>query len=464
MAGFDLSEIQGNIVRGYGRTFEHVRYLVVSVEDPASARAALASTVEVETDGGMPGLTRADQDPKGLPWCLNVGITYTGFAALGLPKARLATFPPEFRQGMVARAATLGDIGSSSPEHWIDGFADDRRVHLLFTIHARRPEDLTSVADRVLGVQGGRAFAPVVGETLDGALLPGDQVHFGYRDGIAGPRFEHVHPPDRDRPALSPLGVILLGHPVPSLGMTWRVPQPDALGFNGTFGAFRMLEQDVEAFEAFLATTALDAGCSPEEVAAKVCGRWRNGVSLVNAPTEALANQIANSDPAPDAKELDDFGFRREDPDGARCPIGSHIRRSNPRDAHIVQRGTNAHRTIVRRGMPYGPVYDATADPAARQAPRGLLGNFLCASLVAQFEVLQRDWVNLGLQDPRITGTNDPLVGANDGKTTDFRWTTSAGAPVVTHRLPSFVETRGGAYYFVPSIAATRWIGSGARR
>ena len=193
------------------------------------------------------------------------------------------------------------------------------------------------------------------------------------------------------------------------------------------------------------------AGCSAEEVAAKVCGRWRNGAPLSLAPTEAEAAAL------PDPR-TNDFSFA-DDPDGARCPIGSHIRRCNPRDAQIVQRGTNDARALVRRGMPYGPPYDPAAG-AVDDVPRGLLGNFICASLASQFEALQLSWLNLGLQDPRITGTNDPLVGANEPSTASFAWRTSTHDQVLVDRLQSFVTTAGGAYCFLPSLTAIRWIAS----
>jgi Dyp-type peroxidase family len=461
--GVAPGQLQGNVLRGYGRAYGHVRHLVLAVVDPARARAALGTMVD--GDDATPELTRADRAPKdaGIETCLNVGVTHAGLRALGVPERSLRSFPREFVEGMAERAVELGDVDDSDPSRWIPGLADDARVHLLVTIHATRAEGLTPCSDRVLDAQGGRAFELVTPEPLDGAVLPGDRVHFGYRDGIAGPRFEHVHPPDPDRPPLSPVGLVLLGHRVPSLGLTWRVPQPEVLGANGTFGAFRVLRQDVAGFEAFLAATAADAGVTDAEVAAKVCGRWRNGVPLVLAPTEAEADDMAARVPPPDLKALEAFGYRRADPEGTRCPIGSHIRRSNPRDAHIVQRGTAAHRIVVRRGMPYGPPFDP-ADAATRDAPRGLLGVFLCANIGSQFEVLQRDWLNTGLQDPRVTGTNDPLTGANDGRTAELRWTTSDGRRVVTARLPSFVRTEGGMYHFVPTVAAIHWIAAAGWR
>ena len=62
---------------------------------------------------------------------------------------------------------------------------------------------------------------------------------------------------------------------------------------------------------------------------------------------------------------------------------------------------------------------DHAYDPAKpkrdeTEPERGLLGNFIGASLGAQFEAMSCDWLNLGLQDPRITGSNDPITGTND--------------------------------------------------
>ena len=49
---------------------------------------------------------------------ITVAFTYTGLQALGVPQASLDSFAPEFREGMAARAAILGDTGESSPENW----------------------------------------------------------------------------------------------------------------------------------------------------------------------------------------------------------------------------------------------------------------------------------------------------------------------------------------------------------
>jgi hypothetical protein len=136
--------------------------------------------------------------------------------------------------------------------------------------------------------------------------------------------------------------------------------------------------------------------------------------------------------------------------------MGSHIRRCNPRNARIVQRTTNHARRIVRRGIPYGPPY---VPGEHDDVERGLLGVFLCASLAVQFESIQYDWMNLGLQDPRITGTNDAVVGANDEKYSCFRL--PVGSTTIELRgFPRFVRTRGGAYCFLPTLSGIRYLGS----
>ncbi|HTJ75805.1 MAG TPA: hypothetical protein VL337_10620 [Acidimicrobiales bacterium] len=455
----DLAELQGNILRGYGRAYPTVRHLVLRVVDATAARRALGSMTD--GDRATPDVTAADRSPReaGYPWCLNVGFTWAGLRALGLPPRSLGSFPPEFRAGMGARARRLGDVGTSAPEHWVAGLGDAGQVHALVTVHGHQRADVVGVSEQVVALEGGAAFAPLPGGPLDGATFTGTdaarRVHFGYRDGISQPRFEGVHDEAEipGRP-FTPLGAVLLGQPSLLPGITWRVPEPEGeLGANGTFDAFRVLGQDVAGFEAFLHAQGDRLGCDPEEVAAKVCGRWRNGAPLTLAPTRAEADAFDHAD-------LNRFAYREGDGDGRRCPIGSHIRRTNPRDAHIVQRGTNDVRTLVRRGMPFGPPYD----PAVAEDPpvaRGLLGNFVCASLSAQFEAMQADWLNLGLLDPRITGTNDPLVGANDGATSTAAWTTAAGDDVVVHGLPRFVHTLGGAYCFLPSLPALRWIAAG---
>ena len=127
-----------------------------------------------------------------------------------------------------------------------------------------------------------------------------------------------------------------------------------------------------------------------------------------------------------------------------------------------MQRVANNSRRLIRRGMPYGPLYDPAKpdDPATPVPERGLLGNFIGANLGAQFEAMMTDWLNLGLQDPRVTGSNDPLLGANDTDDSWFDIPLKSGETIRLRGLPRFVQTRGGAYTFLPSLPGIGYLGA----
>ena len=467
-AVFNLADLQGNILRGYTKK-PHVRYLILEVAEPSAARRWLAASVS-GCGNGVPQITSGDWGANRPDTCFNIGLTYEGLRALGTPSSSLEMFPNEFVEGMTARALKLGDVGPSAPENWPAPFNEPKRIHLIATIYAKKVEQLNEVQKRALPDE--KAFRPL--GTCEGYNFPGDFVHFGYRDNITQPRFEEVPDSQRhpDRQPRAPLGTALLGHPTNLEGLTWRVPQPAELGHNGTFNAFRVLKQDVAGFEKYLDQAASDLLKHPrvdellppgdeekigkglsrcaalrEIVAANLCGRWRDGTPL------------ALSAEAPDPKaDLTDFDYVGVG--DSRCPHGAHIRRCNPRGGQIVQRIANNSRRLVRRGVPYGPPYDP-AKPRDRDEPeRGLLGNFIGASLGAQFEAMSCDWLNLGLQDPRITGSNDPISGANDPGTSWFDLPLKAGGTIRLRGLPQFVSTRGGAYTFLPSLKAIHYLGS----
>jgi deferrochelatase/peroxidase EfeB len=406
--------------------------------------------------------------------CFNIGVTYEGLRALGTPDASLKTFPIEFVEGMNARALKLGDVGASAPETWPAPFNDPKRIHIVATIYAHEIAQLNRVQDQALA---DTKALRLLGAPLDGCSFPHDLVHFGYRDNITQPRFKEIHDPERhpDQQPRAPLGTVLLGYPTNFEGLTWRVPYPEQLGCNGTFNAFRVLKQDVAGFEAYLDTAAryllehatvaellplcaeaVGEGLSlhaalREVVAANMCGRWRcNGTPLALSPDTPNPSGV---------ERLTDFDYVGD----SLCPYGAHIRRCNPRGGHIVQRiANNNSRRLVRRGVPYGPPYDPAQprDPNQAEPERGLLGNFIGASLGAQFEAMSCDWLNLGLQDPRITGSNDPIAGANDPLTSWFDLPLKSGKTIRLRGLPRFVQTRGGAYTFLPSLEAIRYLAS----
>ena len=175
-------------------------------------------------------------------------------------------------------------------------------------------------------------------------------------------RRHHVCPPfAAARSNISPITSGPASHGSSSCGKTLRTttyPSREQLGLNGSFAVFKKVETDVVGFEDFLQSNK--DKIDPELLAAKMCGRWRNGVPLALSPdTDSPAGGIS-------PEQLNDFGYvdadGSGDPKGIRCPVGAHIRRVNPRGQPVAGQGVpggsnNSHR-LIRRGLPYGPTYD----------------------------------------------------------------------------------------------------------
>jgi hypothetical protein len=90
----DLADVQGFILRGY--TMPAARYLGLTVREPRAARALLGTLIT--------GDTAAVSVTTAQPWqakpqcCVNLGITFPGLAALGVPPVSLDSFPADTRK------------------------------------------------------------------------------------------------------------------------------------------------------------------------------------------------------------------------------------------------------------------------------------------------------------------------------------------------------------------------------
>ena len=461
----NYSDVQGTILRGY--RVDMARHFVLGITDPVAAGALIGALVSDSDD--VPRITTA-RWWKVKPECfVNIAFTAAGLARLGVTPAQLKSFDAAFVRGATdAKSATsVGDTGESAPSNWIGGFANGDAVHVILSLWVDdRPQILESESARLR-----KAFAGcmTVLSAHDAIALPDNHVHFGYRDNIAQPRVlgapPRKYPVPDDQPVVA-TGEFLLGYLNESKG-TYRV-QPTQLSMNSSYAAFRILEQDSAAFEAFLTEYAAKAKIDRELLAAKVCGRWRNGNPLTlkpDAPGEVLP-----------MSQLNDFNYVNEkapandDTLGLHCPLGSHIRRNNPRNQPIVGAGSRLHR-IVRRAMPYGPAYDPDKPDTT---PRGLIGYFINANLRSQFEFLSSQW-NLsndfvksafgpnpdeGNAFFNISG-QDPFLGVNDPATSSFTLARAGKDGENNKTITGFsrtVTTRGGAYVFLPSITGLRYL------
>jgi deferrochelatase/peroxidase EfeB len=463
----DYADVQGTILRGY--RVDLARHFVLSISDVRKAGALIGALVD--GTGGLPRITTAARWTVKPECFVNVAFTAAGLAKLGVTAQQLAaTFDPSFVLGATdpQSAQALGDVGASAPANWIGGIGKWAAVHLILSLWVTTDP---VVLERVTATLRA-AFTGCMTELTfhDAKALPDNHIHFGYRDSISQPTVLGAPPRKQEIPDAQPAiatGEVLLGYPNET-GGCYSV-KPDQLSTNSSYAAFRILEQDVAGYEAFLAEYAPKAKIDVELLAAKVCGRWRNGNPLElkpDAPGDFLPPSEVNNFTYVSATPAND------DTLGVKCPIGSHLRRNNPRNESVVGGTDSTQHRIVRRAIPYGPPYDPSV-PDSKPVSRGLIGYFINASIQFQFEFLTSQW-NLGQQFVMSAGDSngwadgdahlnisgqDVFLGVNDPSNSSF--TLPAIGTQNNTTITGFsrlVTTRGSAYVFLPSITGLRYL------
>jgi Dyp-type peroxidase family len=421
------------------------RYEFLSFRSAVGGRAWLAAILGTVQSAAE---VRASVE-KDNRW-LSVAFTWNGLRALGVDEASLATFPEEFKQGMVARAEMLGDTGMNHPDNWVGGLAspDLHAIAILFardaTERGRCQAEHAKLVSQCDGVE--------VLSSLDmEATPPFDYAHdhFGYHDRLSQPVIEGTgeDPTPGSGAPLKP-GEFILGYPDED-GPPANLPQPESLSRNGSYMAYRRLEEHVGKFRDFLR----ENDNTPEEqelLAAKLMGRWRSGAPLVLAPDKD--NPALGADP----QRNNDFNYKQMDPHGYAVPLGSHIRRMNPRDTAANMN----RRRMIRRGATYGPHLPESAPEDGIE--RGIAAFVICASLIRQFEFAQNVWAN-DRNFHELGNERDPMIGNQDG-TLEYKIPKRPIRKKITG-LPAFTTVRGGAYFFLPGLKGLRYLASlGAAR
>ena len=298
-------------------------------------------------------------------------------------------------------------------------------------------------------------------------------------------------------------------------------------GKNGTFLVVRQLEQDVEAFDKLTTKLAkhlqylellesqqngeegddgppdpcqaqdgdhLEGICPTSEggqnddlafegadsevsetakraAAEKLMGRKRSGEPLV-------LNPKIGDDGKPDPRQ-NGFAYHHADRAGLICPIGSHVRRANPRDSlppgpQVSVDLTKQHR-IIRRSRLYGcrvpnpEDFSKHFDPVKHRVEprdgqvledrhykdRGIF--FICinADIAGQFEFIQDTWLNNpNFED--LSGERDPIVGTLlESQTVTFP---RRPYEYSIERDQQLVTVRGGGYFFLPGLKALKFL------
>jgi Dyp-type peroxidase family len=540
--GLDLADIQGNILRPYGRFgFPIARHFFVNIASASAGRRFIERTRHAVTTAERWADIDAARDtnaPSRPQVAVNIGLSFRGFLALELPTRTLRGLPDEFIDGMAKRSHILGDVGPSAPDRWdpiwvAAANAHGRQVHIWISLSAQAKPDGTPVdalAERTEWLQSAALEAGVVlldghrgGDTLFqgasalmrvvgcGRKVPTAEEHFGFTDAIADPVFTGQFEPAIEaskvvgngkavpgkKSSWAPLatGEFILGHVSEAQELTRTTP-PWSFMRNGTFMVYRKLHQNVASFRDYVKqqakvyerTAAMESGAAAEAtLRAKMVGRWSNGIPLAVAPTFQASLELAakwSDIPALQLKGaactstdlarlaayerfLCDFRYG-DDPEGIKCPVTAHVRRSNPRDGldPLLVSGATTNlsstlsdrRRILRRGLPYG-----VASPPDDAGEHGVVFLALCASLFDQFEFVQQQWMQYGGSFNAGNDT-DPLVGLRRPGAKFAIPADPAGSqpPFICAELPSFVETRGGEYFFLPSLTALREIAMGS--
>jgi hypothetical protein len=474
----DPARTQGLVIRGYD--FRFTRYLALTVKAGAEAKARQFILNLAEGAQDWPRVTTAQQWAAPAPnHTLNLAFTWAGLKALGVPDASLASFEQSFLAGAKARAGFLGDVGASGPDQWR---LDDRQFHVMLILYGASRELLD---DDVKLLTDGKSFTPGLLEgfedpgparTFESQALDDRYVYFGYKDGIAQPHIlgvEYPKDPDGGQVPTDP-SAFMLGTGV---GPTYAgpvLPMPQPLGLHGCFGAFRLLVQDVEGYEAeverladdpkFVAYIKIsDPALRRDAVKALMCGRWPNGTPLSIFPVQGdrkpptlLDNELNNFLYVLPGGAPDGDPGKNADP-GSNCPIGAHIRRGNMRGSPFADTPAQYHR-IMRRAAAYQIPYD---ESDRNTGERGLMGFFMGSSLGDQFEFVQHNWVNNRAGFSGVPDTADPVMGTNPADGSSFVETLGAGRRdgFTLQGLEGFVHTRASAYCYFPGMDGLAWIG-----
>lgn len=469
----EWNDIQGIVARGHGDLPKAVFFLLhFSAQEPG----------KVWLQQFLEKVTPASHKPKDCRWQL--AFSYPGLEALGLPLAEIQHFRAEFVQGMATdyRARILGDLEESAAENWRWGGPSKDPVHALLMLYAA-DEAQAEAAEQALNAQCD-AFGIKLLQKIETSSNPGSKEHFGFRDGISQPILPGLGKKGTDHNPEVPLGEFVLGYEnayfeVPDSPLVPNALDPSGdlpnfaadsnwkdLGKNGSYLVFRQLKQDVAAFWKFVLAAVQhenpDAGIAEAvQLASKMVGRWPSGAPITLCPHADV----------PEMAEENEFGYDAQDRQGFNCPLGAHARRSNPRDVLAGSKVKSAmkisqrHR-ILRRGRNYGPALVPSMEAADLMAAmddgqeRGLLFVCLNTNIARQYEFIQHAWTD-NTKFEGLYDDPDPILGIKDSRnkaeTHDF---TIPQMPIrrKVQGLKRNVHVVGGAYFFLPSLSALKFI------
>nr|B0BK72.1 RecName: Full=Peroxidase 2; Short=MsP2; Flags: Precursor [Mycetinis scorodonius]CAP53935.1 fungal peroxidase [Mycetinis scorodonius] len=443
--GLNLTDIQGDILIGMKKNKE--MFFFFSIADATAFKSHLDSAILPLITSTQQLLTVATQPTT----AVNLAFSQTGLNALGLASQGLGD--SLFASGQFSGAESLGDPGTSN---WVQAFAGTG-IHGVFLLASDTIDNVNAELSQIQSILG---TSITEAYRLQGEARPDDQQgheHFGFMDGISNPAIDGFSTALPGQAVLSP-GLFLLaedGDGSSSSRPSWAK--------DGSLLAFRQLQQRVPEFNKFLADNAALTQGNADLLGARMMGRWKSGAPVDLAPT---ADDV---DLANDPQRNNNFNFTHPDftetTDQTHCPFSAHIRKTNPRSDFNP---LNTANHIIRAGIPYGPeVTDAEASSNTSSTDasleRGLAFVAYQSNIGNGFAFIQQNWVdNANFFFGKTTPPGiDPIIGSNAAQN---NFAPNSPRPVsgldptdsttIVTLNTDFVVSRGGEYFFSPSLSA----------
>ncbi|CAN5472999.1 Dyp-type peroxidase [soil metagenome] len=396
-----LDDLQGNILDGHGRKATLNIFLSFGPDSPACRTFVHwleTQIMSAHTQLKQAEIFRRDKIP-GSPF-VGLLLSAKGYDAVERADAKpVVDDGGAFENGMRSRAEALNDPPVKALEL---AYRDDLHAMILVGADPDSPDGWESVARdnvgtmilnrlqlcaKVVKIEKGRAiFRANAGSTEDTQTKREGIEHFGYVDGRSQPLMlkELVQREADESDGITiwnpefPIGPVLIADP--------GAPVETRNTAFGSFFVFRKLEQDVRAFKKAEEEIGKTLGLG-ELAGAMLVGRFEDGTPAVLQREDGGDNPVMNN-----------FNYAG-DPDGLRCPIHAHIRKTNPRGESVrpgLAGTVDEERSHImgRRGMTYGRrnhVLNPSDEPSGDV---GLMFMAFRSNIANQFEFTQRFWAN----------------------------------------------------------------------